>query len=50
MALDMEDEALNACEKALDINPDYNKVRERKIRLLLKVNKPREAKEEADKG
>lgn len=43
-------EALEYCDKALALNPDYSKIRVRKVRLLIDVGNVREAKEEADKG
>lgn len=42
--------ALEYCNSSLEINPEYTKVRERKIRVLLDLNLPREAKEELEKG
>jgi tetratricopeptide (TPR) repeat protein len=47
---EMREEAVEFCDKALELKPDYQKVRERKIRLLLKLNKVKEAKDESEKG
>lgn len=42
--------ALDYADRALLLKPDYQKVRERKVNVLLDMGKPREAKEECDKG
>ena len=42
--------ALEYTASALEIKPDYTKVRERRIRILLDADQVREAKEESEKG
>ena len=42
--------ALDYCEKSLEIKPDYVKVRERKIRILMIQGRVKDAKEELSKG
>ena len=42
--------ALTYCDKALEINPNYPKIRERKVRVLVEQGRIKEAKEEVDKG
>jgi tetratricopeptide (TPR) repeat protein len=42
--------ALDYSEKALDLNPGYTKVRERKIRILMAQGRVQDAKEELSKG
>ena len=42
--------ALEYCEKALGLNNDYTKVRERKIRILMIQGRVKDAKEELEKG
>ena len=48
--LDEVSRALECCDQALELKPDYVKIRERKVRVLLDIGKVKEAKEEADKG
>ncbi|CAG9316874.1 unnamed protein product [Blepharisma stoltei] len=42
--------AVDYADRALELKSDYQKVRERKITILLQENKPKEAKEEMEKG
>ena len=42
--------ALEYCEKALEFNSEYTKVRERKIRILMIQGRVKDAKEELEKG
>ena len=41
---------LEYCDKSLELNPSYTKIRERKISLLMEAGKVKEAKEESEKG
>eukprot|EP00359_Climacostomum_virens_P002247 CAMPEP_0204899714 /NCGR_PEP_ID=MMETSP1397-20131031/2007_1 /ASSEMBLY_ACC=CAM_ASM_000891 /TAXON_ID=49980 /ORGANISM="Climacostomum Climacostomum virens, Strain Stock W-24" /LENGTH=163 /DNA_ID=CAMNT_0052067697 /DNA_START=1389 /DNA_END=1877 /DNA_ORIENTATION=- len=48
--LSQPDEAIKACDRALELSPDYVKVRDRKIRVLIDKKDFRLAKEAADAG
>jgi tetratricopeptide (TPR) repeat protein len=44
------EKSLEFCEKALEVNVDYAKVRERKVRVLMLMGRVKDAKEEIEKG
>jgi valyl-tRNA synthetase len=50
ISLHQPEEALQACNQALELNPEYVKVRDRKIRLLIDKGEYRLAKETAEGG
>ena len=50
MSIEEHERALEYCTLALELKPDYHRVRERKVRVLLKLGKAREAKEELENG
>ena len=48
--LDEFEQALEFSDKALELNPSYQKVRERKIKILMLQGRVKDAKEEIEKG
>lgn len=48
--LNQTEEALRACDRALELNPEYAKARERKVKILIDKGDFRLAKEAAESG